>query len=149
MLENFKTCFAPSISQKLGFDLNHLNDFPIDGIWPVTEEKHNLIRLDHAIERYKKSNRKKQNNSDPLEFEFIGVVRDPIVRLISAYRDKIGRGSYKISRQYYWQLYGKDIIRRYRHKKPPTRETTAITQNLIPTFPEFIQYVIDEYPGKK
>ena len=39
-------------------------------------------------------------------------------RLISAYKDKIGRTKVtkELSRQYYWQLYGMEIIRRYRHQ---------------------------------
>ena len=66
---------------------------------------------------------------------------------MSAYKDKIGRGSLSVSRQYYWNLYGRDIIKKYRKiKSPPRMERTAIGMNLIPTFPEFVQFVIDRYP---
>lgn len=132
---------APKTIQKLGYDLHNVSQLSMDRFWPVSEKKHGLIRLDEAITQY--------GINDLANYTFIGVIRDPILRIISAYRDKIGRGSAKISRQYFWKLYGIDIIKRYRHISPPQREKQAIIKNLIPTFSEFIQYVIDEYPGKK
>ena len=61
----------------------------------------------------------------------------------------------KISRQWFWNLHGKHIIAKYRSKYPflpqatngiPRTEARAIRQGLIPTFVEFVDYVIDTYP---
>jgi len=46
-------------------------------------------------------------------FKFYGIVRDPIERFVSAYKDKIGRRSLQrgMSRQYYWERNG--TLRKY------------------------------------
>jgi len=118
-------------------------------MWPVIKEK-------HFVEKF--------NDRDEFDrvadgMEFITAIRDPMSRLVSAYKDKIGRGSLKVSRQWFWDLYGKHIIARYRKNYPnleqvkasevfpvPRTEREAIRKGLIPTFPEFVDYVIDTHP---
>ena len=60
-----------------------------------------------------------------------------------------------MSRQWFWNLYGKHIIKKFRSNYPdlpqvkgqiPTTEVQAIRMGLIPTFGEFVDYVIDIYP---
>ena len=55
---------------------------------------------------------------DLSDYKFITVIRHPLKRLVSAYSDKIGRGSTRVSRQYYWHSYGREIISRYRKNYP-------------------------------
>ena len=73
-------------------------------MWPVVKEKHHVERFDDRDEfdRVAKG------------MEFVTAIREPMSRLVSAYKDKIGRGSMKVSRQRFWNLYGKNIIARYR-----------------------------------
>ena len=99
------------------------------------------MRLDYAIRRY--------GVKEMESISFVGIIRDPVHRLISAYRDKIGRGSLLDSREYFWRLYGRKIIAKYRNITAPQTEKLAIRQHLIPTFSEFVQFVIDSYPGKR
>ena len=56
--------------------------------------------------------------TDLSDYKFITVIRHPLKRLVSAYSDKIGRGSTRVSRQYYWHNYGREIISRYRKNYP-------------------------------
>ena len=73
-------------------------------MWPVELNKHHVERITD------------KDTFDQVsgEMDFVTAIRDPISRLVSAYKDKIGRGSMKISRQWFWGLYGKHIITRYR-----------------------------------
>lgn len=90
---------------------------------------HGLIRLDIALSRDKIDLRK---------YKFYAAVRDPMERLISAYKDKIGRTSVtkEISRQYYWQLYGMKIIRRYRYKLDETEiQRLRLAHKRVPHIP--------------
>ncbi|XP_044198512.1 carbohydrate sulfotransferase 12-like [Thunnus albacares] len=66
-------------------------------------------------------------------------VRDPFVRLISAYRDKFQRHN-----EYYYQNFARDILRLYGNQ-PDTPETVeeAFTSNIRPSFYNFIQYLLD------
>ena len=64
--------------------------------------------------------------------------------MVSGYKDKIGRGDLKVSRQYFWSLYGRKIIEKYRRVKTPKKEEDAIKAGLIPTFPEFVKFLLHE-----
>ena len=75
-------------------------------MWPVELNKHHVERITDKYAFDQVSN----------EMDFVTAIRDPISRLVSAYKDKIGRGSMKISRQWFWGLYGKHIITRYRNE---------------------------------
>lgn len=122
--------------EKSGLDLRNLEEFHVTEIWPVTEKKHGLIRLDIAIERFGLDF---VNN-----FTFVGVIRDPIQRLVSGYKDKIGRGDLEVSKQWFYELYGRKIIEKYRNVKTPEEEKDAIKAGLIPTFPEFVKFLLYE-----
>lgn len=64
-------------------------------------------------------------------------VRDPLDRLVSAYRDKFeGEGE-----PYFTLKYGRDIIRKYR--KHPSQQ--ALRTGLGVKFREFVQYILDGY----
>ena len=73
-------------------------------MWPVVKEKHHVERFDDRDEFDRAAK----------GMEFVTAIREPMSRLVSAYKDKIGRGSMKVSRQWFWNLYGKHIIARYR-----------------------------------
>ncbi|XP_039997476.1 carbohydrate sulfotransferase 12-like [Xiphias gladius] len=66
-------------------------------------------------------------------------VREPFVRLISAYRDKFQRYN-----KYYYQNFARDILRLYGNQ-PDSPETVdeAFVSGVHPSFYNFIQYLLD------
>ena len=108
-------------------------------MWPVIPEKHHVHKIDSRNRDFEGSHLwnlilkwlilKKIENfiqkslisgilPDLSDYKFITVIRHPLKRLVSAYSDKIGRGSTRVSRQYYWHSYGREIISRYRKNYP-------------------------------
>nr|XP_046236285.1 carbohydrate sulfotransferase 12-like [Scatophagus argus] len=72
-------------------------------------------------------------------------VRDPFVRLISAYRDKFQR-----PRQYFYYYFGRDILQLYANQpNPPQSVDEAYSSGLRPSFYNFIQYLIDPQTEKR
>ncbi|KAM6960331.1 carbohydrate sulfotransferase 12-like [Tautogolabrus adspersus] len=68
-------------------------------------------------------------------------VRDPFVRLISAYRDKFQRHN-----QYYYHYFARYILRVYgNNTNPPQTVEEAFASGTLPSFYNFIQYLVD--PG--
>ncbi|XP_015228847.1 PREDICTED: carbohydrate sulfotransferase 12-like [Cyprinodon variegatus] len=68
-------------------------------------------------------------------------VRDPFVCLISAYRSKF---LYKQKNTYLYKNYGKIMIKRYKNQpNPPQTLKEAEELGLLPTFNNFIQYLVD------
>ncbi|GCB85637.1 hypothetical protein scyTo_0026363 [Scyliorhinus torazame] len=61
-------------------------------------------------------------------------VRDPLDRLVSAFRDKFEQPN-----AYYHPVFGTAIIARYRHNATPE----ALRTGAGVTFPEFVQYLLD------
>ncbi|XP_027725791.1 carbohydrate sulfotransferase 14 [Vombatus ursinus] len=68
-------------------------------------------------------------------FKFL-FVRDPMERLLSAYRNKFGEI------REYQQRYGAEIVRRYRVGAGPSPAGDDVT------FPEFLRYLVDEEPER-
>lgn len=68
------------------------------------------------------------------------VVREPFVRLLSAYRDKLEH----ITPPYYRKL-AKSIVAKYREKAV---EIFGPIRSFGPTFYEFVAHLIDKYKGK-
>ncbi|XP_030017855.1 carbohydrate sulfotransferase 12-like [Sphaeramia orbicularis] len=72
-------------------------------------------------------------------------VRDPFVRLISAYRDKFHRHN-----DYFYQNYGRDILQLYGNMStPPQTEDEAFALGIRPSFYNFIQYLLDPKTERK
>uniref|UniRef100_A0A8D3B3D6 Carbohydrate sulfotransferase n=1 Tax=Scophthalmus maximus TaxID=52904 RepID=A0A8D3B3D6_SCOMX len=66
-------------------------------------------------------------------------VRDPFVRIISAYRDKLQRPN-----KLFLENFALDIIRRYGNQSDPPRSVDeAFASGLSPSFHNFIQYLVD------
>ncbi|KAE8278980.1 Carbohydrate sulfotransferase 12 [Larimichthys crocea] len=65
-------------------------------------------------------------------------VRDPFVRLISAYRDKM-LGNQK----YFYENYGWKILRLYGNQPAPHLAGEAFASGIRPSFYNFIQYLVD------
>lgn len=65
------------------------------------------------------------------------VVREPFVRLLSAYRDKL-----EILIKPYYRKLARAIISKYRTK---TKALTGAPKASGPTFPEFVKYLIDQH----
>uniref|UniRef100_A0A1A7WAR3 Carbohydrate sulfotransferase n=1 Tax=Iconisemion striatum TaxID=60296 RepID=A0A1A7WAR3_9TELE len=66
-------------------------------------------------------------------------VREPFIRLISAYRDKFLQQN-----AYYYEEFGKDILRRYGNiPNPPKTDQEAFALGKRPSFYNFIQYLLD------
>ena len=70
-------------TKKTNFD--HVSS---DHMWPVVESKHHVEKLE----------REKIYQLD--DMTFVTGIRDPLNRLISAYKDKIGRGSLTVRRDF-------------------------------------------------
>uniref|UniRef100_A0A8C9Q7Z2 Carbohydrate sulfotransferase n=1 Tax=Spermophilus dauricus TaxID=99837 RepID=A0A8C9Q7Z2_SPEDA len=68
-------------------------------------------------------------------FKFL-FVRDPLERLLSAYRNKFGEI------REYQQRYGAEIVKRYRAGAGPSPAGDDVT------FPEFLRYLVDEDPER-
>ncbi|CAH1644222.1 unnamed protein product [Spodoptera littoralis] len=72
------------------------------------------------------------------------IVREPFVRLLSAYRDKLEINQQGKIKPYYRKL-ARTIITKYRKKEALDKAKNKVVG---PTFREFVQYLIDEYhPG--
>lgn len=66
-------------------------------------------------------------------------VRDPFVRLISAYRNK-----FRNYNKYYYQNFGREILRLYGNQPdPPLTVDEAFASGVHPSFYNFIQYILD------
>ncbi|KAG7243249.1 hypothetical protein INR49_011688 [Caranx melampygus] len=66
-------------------------------------------------------------------------VRDPFVRLISAFRDK-----FMNPREYYYQNYGRYMLVHYGNQSnPPKKVDEAFQSGVRPSFYNFIQYLVD------
>ncbi|KAM3590290.1 uncharacterized protein V6R79_007083 [Siganus canaliculatus] len=72
-------------------------------------------------------------------------VRDPLVRLISAYRDKFVRHN-----EYFYKLFARDILRLYsNNSNPPQSVDEAFKAGVRPSFYNFIQYLLDPETERK
>uniref|UniRef100_A0A667WLV6 Carbohydrate sulfotransferase n=1 Tax=Myripristis murdjan TaxID=586833 RepID=A0A667WLV6_9TELE len=72
-------------------------------------------------------------------------VRDPFVRLISAYRDKFQRKN-----EYFYLHFARDMLRKYRNQpNPPKSVDEAFASDLRPSFNNFIQYLLDPRTEEK
>ena len=68
-------------------------------------------------------------------------VREPMSRLVSAWKDKIARSE---GRAYYYNLYTKQIIEKYLGIRPaPQSETEAAERGISVDFPTFAKWVAD------
>ncbi|XP_015251942.1 PREDICTED: carbohydrate sulfotransferase 12-like [Cyprinodon variegatus] len=74
-------------------------------------------------------------------------VRDPFVRLISAYRSKF---LYNQKNEYFYRKYGRIMMKLYgNQQKPPQTMKEAEALGLLPTFKNFVQYLVDPQTEKK
>lgn len=62
------------------------------------------------------------------------IVRHPLERLLSAYRDKL---EHKQNREYYYKRFGRRIVLKY-------RQSMNMTTKLEPTFAEFLRFIVSE-----
>ncbi|XP_024864285.1 carbohydrate sulfotransferase 12-like [Kryptolebias marmoratus] len=65
-------------------------------------------------------------------------VRDPFVRLVSAYRDKFLRND-----PYFYENYGRNMLRLYNNQPDPPKTEKAFRLGIRPSFYNFIQYLLD------
>ena len=86
---------------------------------------HSLAKLSPAQRNYRLNN----------YFKFV-VVRNPLERLLSAYRNKILRNE---AEALLFKRLSADVVRKYRRPDPSTSNSTTNSQH--PTFPEFIDYI--------
>ncbi|XP_077396232.1 carbohydrate sulfotransferase 12-like [Festucalex cinctus] len=71
-------------------------------------------------------------------------VRDPFVRLISAFRDKFAGNN-----EVFYKAYGKFMLRRYANQPtPPDTLKEAFAKGVQPSFLNFIQYLLDPQTEK-
>ena len=66
-------------------------------------------------------------------------VRDPFVRLISAYRNKLEKAD-----EYFYRMYSTVMLKRYsNYSNPPASVFDAFRSGIRPSFSHFIQYLLD------
>ncbi|XP_076872256.1 carbohydrate sulfotransferase 12-like [Brachyhypopomus gauderio] len=65
-------------------------------------------------------------------------VRNPFVRLISAYREKFNKPN-----KYFYKTFAVPILVKYGHMSPPASEEEAHAAGIHPSFPDFIHYLLD------
>ncbi|XP_017283484.1 carbohydrate sulfotransferase 12 [Kryptolebias marmoratus] len=65
-------------------------------------------------------------------------VRDPFVRLVSAYRDKFLHND-----PYFYENYGRNMLRLYNNQPDPPKTEKAFRLGIRPSFYNFIQYLLD------
>lgn len=65
-------------------------------------------------------------------------VRNPFVRLISAYRDKFEKKN-----DYFYRFLAFPIMRKYKNLLPPINADQAYAAGIRPSFFDFIQYILD------
>lgn len=71
-------------------------------------------------------------------------VRDPFVRLISAYRNK-----FEQSNEQFYRRFGQIILRRFANQPtPPAHADEAFSQGIHPTFAQFVHYLLDPQTEK-
>ncbi|KAM6966229.1 carbohydrate sulfotransferase 12-like isoform 1-T2 [Tautogolabrus adspersus] len=72
-------------------------------------------------------------------------VRDPFVRLISAYRNK-----FELRNENFYQRFAQVMLRRYANQPtPPASVDEAFNVGVHPSFPNFIQYLLDPQTEKE
>lgn len=72
-------------------------------------------------------------------------VRDPFVRLISAFRNK-----FEESNKEFYQRFGQVILRRYSNQPtPPDNVDEAFKMGVRPSFSQFVQYLLDPRTQKE
>nr|XP_057906110.1 carbohydrate sulfotransferase 12 [Doryrhamphus excisus] len=72
-------------------------------------------------------------------------VRDPFVRLVSAYRDKL-----EVGNEDFYRKFAQVILRRYANQPtPPSSVDEARAAGLHPSFSQFIQYLLDPQTEKE
>ena len=97
----------------------------------VTEDKQNYQgSLKNTLSKFPQQE-VKQMLEDYFTFLF---VREPMERVLSAYKDKFVKDN-----NYFHRKYGRDIIRRYRPN--PTKQALETGSGV--TFPEFTKYVVE------
>ena len=79
------------------------------------------------------------------KYNYYSSFRDPLERLVSAYREKIcgarsGTLHDKIRRK---------ITRDFRGVPVPSLKTWDLPEDLIPTFREFVEYLVNEFSQKR
>uniref|UniRef100_A0A3B3BR23 Carbohydrate sulfotransferase n=1 Tax=Oryzias melastigma TaxID=30732 RepID=A0A3B3BR23_ORYME len=129
-------CFIPKVActnwKRIMFILRHGKPYPD----PITIDQ----SLVHGHNKFKVL----ENLKNYTKFLF---VRDPFVRLISAYRDKF---QYKPMNEYFYQNFGKVMLKRYANQSdPPKTMKEAYALKKLPSFRHFIQYLLDPQTEKK
>ncbi|XP_036438702.1 carbohydrate sulfotransferase 12-like [Colossoma macropomum] len=114
-----------------GVPYRDLSDIPVELIHGNSTQylnRYNRTVMKHKLQQYKK-------------FMF---VREPFVRLISAYRDK-----FQTENQPFYKRYAVPILKRFgKIPNPPASAKEARTAGIAPSFSNFIQYILS-LPAEK
>ncbi|XP_072232268.1 carbohydrate sulfotransferase 12-like [Leuresthes tenuis] len=97
---------------------------------------HQTNKLDYLRDVPKPEREEKLKNYTKFMF-----VRDPFVRLISAFRDKF---HYEVNHEQFYQSYGKPMLRLYGNQPhPPNTMLEAHKSHRLPTFSSFVKFLGD------
>ncbi|RVE60569.1 hypothetical protein OJAV_G00182310 [Oryzias javanicus] len=138
-------CFIPKVActnwKRIMFILRCGKPYPdpitIDPSLVHGQNKFNVLKNAEILER-------RDQLKNYTKFLF---VRDPFVRLISAYRDKF---QYKESNQYFYQNFGRVMLKLYANQSdPPNTMKEAHALQKLPSFQHFIQYLLDPRTEKE
>ncbi|CAH1116862.1 unnamed protein product [Phaedon cochleariae] len=106
------------------------------GYSPNFLKKSKLVPMTLARQRYPRPSLLALQKAFNTSISFL-IVRHPLERLLSAYRDKL---QYALPHTYHKKL-GNEIIMKYRYKKK--RPSTNLPTQRWPTFSEFVDYLVD------
>ncbi|XP_029949519.1 carbohydrate sulfotransferase 12-like [Salarias fasciatus] len=144
-------CYVPKVActrwKSVMIILSQSQISPLTGK-PYTDPKeiprdvvHNRIShltFDKFIHIYGSQSRSQMKTKLQTYTKFL-FVRDPFVRLISAFRDKLGKPD-----QYFYMRFGSKILRHYGHVSSlPNIAEEAFAAGFKPTFQQFITYLLD------
>nr|XP_061814961.1 carbohydrate sulfotransferase 12-like [Nerophis lumbriciformis]XP_061814962.1 carbohydrate sulfotransferase 12-like [Nerophis lumbriciformis] len=130
-------CFIPKVActnlKRLFLALNHGKPYP-DLMSISSEAAHNPEGLPHLASYSKDEREAKLKHYTKFMF-----VREPFVRLVSAFRDK-----FLTPNQVFYEEFGRLFLRRYGNQSdPPLNVEETYVSGIQPTFYNFVQYLLD------
>nr|XP_023023217.1 carbohydrate sulfotransferase 11-like [Leptinotarsa decemlineata] len=105
------------------------------GYSPQFLKKSKLVPMTLARQRYPRPSLFALRKAFNTSISFL-IVRHPLERLLSAYRDKL---QYALPHTHHKKL-GNEIIMKYRYRRKQQR---SVFSQKWPTFPEFVDYLVD------
>ncbi|KAM4536988.1 carbohydrate sulfotransferase 12-like [Odontesthes bonariensis] len=138
-------CYVPKVActhwKRVMYALKQSKPYP-DLVSIPPSAVHQTKKLDYLRDLPKPEREVKLKNYTKFLF-----VRDPFVRLISAFRNKF---HYKVEHEQFYQSYGKYMLQLYGNQPhPPNTMLEAHKSGRLPTFSNFVKFLGDPQTEKK